>query len=109
MEKVKIVKKRKIIPHRYYYYVKTANYLPSTRKIVRSIGHAIEWVKKMADQKPDWVKEYQLHKSYWVVRIDSYKLPRFREIFTEQLKPLPVMPPDEKEKGRGILTENQKK
>ena len=94
--------KKKPEPHRYYYFVKTANYLPATKKIVRSIGQAILYIQKMTNLKPDWVKNYQVQKSYWITKIDSKTMPRFREIFTEQLKPLPVMPPDEKEKGRGI-------
>jgi len=93
----KINKKKR--EHRWFYFTKTSNYLPASKKLCRTMGEAIVWIEKVAAMKKNWVTDGYLHRSYHITKIDSKELPEFRKIFMENVKMTEPEEPSRSELG----------
>lgn len=98
MQKKEKVTRKKNIPV-ILYRVTTGNYLPGTKRIFRTIGEAIQYIKKMVDRREAWVTNTYAQKSYSIVRINSRVLPEWSRIFKVNKIAKKVLAPTKSELG----------
>jgi hypothetical protein len=53
------------------YQAVTGNFLPRSKRYFDTVEEATNHIKKMIDEKEDWVKPEQVHISYRVYKIDE--------------------------------------
>lgn len=95
------------------YHVITGNYLPRSKKLFENEEDAIEHIKKIIEQKDDWVTKEQIHMSYQVLEIDEVELnskkTKVNDIFLHSEEILPKMEDYKNERFRPKLLHTPKK
>jgi len=86
-------------PQVIYWFVRTGNYLPGSKRVFATQEEAVQYVKEIVDKKEDWVTTKYVMRSFEVIKINATALPEWANIFKihEGLKP--VSPPTKSELG----------